>query len=104
MSKNNEKITPTYQSDPGDETNNVEEEKQEQRVSVGLSPLGGIGLNVSDTSGTTSGVSLTIEEAEQLAGRLQGLATILLHMGYIEAAQQQLQAAELAKKIHLPGL
>ena len=91
------------------DSQNDQSEESHQRVSVGLSPRGGIGLNVVDADGNEAGALLTLEEAEQLSARLSNLAGILLHMGFIQVAQQQLEAAQLAdqlglnKKIHLPG-
>lgn len=111
------KVPPTYEGDPGDEhqerpqVESQQEQQQEEpikgRVQVGLSPLGGVGLNVYDENGVEAGISLSIEEAEQLGARLIGLTGMLVHVGYMEMARQQAEFQKVAdqlasKKIHLP--
>ena len=79
------------------------EETVQQQIAVGLSPLGGVGINVTSSTGEQAGAVITIEEAEQLAGRLQNLAGILLQASYMAMAQERMQAAQLAEKLGVGG-
>jgi hypothetical protein len=74
-----------------------------QQIAVGLSPLGGVGINITSAKGEQAGAVISIEEAEQLAGRLQNLAGILLQAGYMAMAQERMQAEQLAQKLGVNG-
>lgn len=84
-------------------TESTGETPSQQKISVGLSPLGGIGVNVVSATGEEAGAILSVEEVEQLASRLQSLSSILLHMSYMQMAQEQMQNTKMAEKLGVSG-
>jgi hypothetical protein len=75
------------------DTSNVEEEPR-GKVSIGFHQLGGISLDA-------NGVRLSPQEAFILAGQLQAHATIMIQMGYAEAAMAQ-EAIRSGGGLNLP--
>lgn len=94
---------PGYENQSDDSTDETEEDVNQQKVEVGLAPMGGIGINVTERDGTQAGATLTIEQAEQLGARLIGLAGMMVHVGYMEMARQQIETQKVLQNLNIPG-
>lgn len=70
----------------------------QQRVQVGLHPLGGIALAVTGPTGETQVARLDLEQAWNVIGHMNALAGMFISTAYAQAAEQQ----QAASKIVLP--
>lgn len=83
-----------------------QEELGESGISVGLTPVGIIGVNVRDADGSVASHFIDDPaEAWQLAGHFQSLATMMVQARYAMAFKEQQMIAEMMKKqnIFVPG-
>jgi hypothetical protein len=74
-----------------------------QKVEVGLSPLGKVSIQVTDSNGVTAAAQMTAEQTWTIIGHLQALTNMLIQAAYQQAAQQRMEEAELLSKLHIPG-
>jgi hypothetical protein len=81
----------------------VENTERPAKVEVGLHPLGGINIQITDTSGTTAGAKMNLEQTWNIIGHLNALANMLIQAAHQQMAQQRIQEAELLSKLHIPG-
>lgn len=71
-----------------------------QRFSVGLTPFGHIGINVTDANGQTAGYMVTdVAEASQIAMHLTALTSMMYQNLYARAIAEQ----EAARQIMTQG-
>lgn len=86
---------------------NTEETPETQSgLQVGLTPWGGIGINVRDASGAMAGHTINDpEEAWILIGHLNALAVMMVQARYSAAIEEQKQMMEILQKpgIYIPG-
>ena len=83
-----------------------DEEKSEPELIVGLTPMGTIGIRVSDEDGNSVHYFISDpEEAWALAGHIGSIATIMVQTRYAMAMQEQRQIEEMMKKqdLWMPG-
>ena len=71
-----------------------------QRISIGLSPLGGIAISVTDRDGGTANITVPVEEVWQIVGHLNAITGFLIGSMY---ANQIAEQEALRNKLFLPG-
>lgn len=86
-----------------DELNVPEGEEQialgKSSISIGLTPFGKIGINITDANGNTAGHQVdSPNEAWIIAGNLIALSTMIVQAFYAQAAQEQQLMQEVMKE------
>jgi hypothetical protein len=92
-------------------TEQIEESlKTEPSFQMGLTPLGKIGINITDSNGTSAGYIInTPTEAWEIAGHLLAIATMMVQTYYAVAQQEQDMMAKILaehsgpQKVWTPG-
>ncbi len=85
------------------EDENVIENEPTQKVEVGLSPLGKVTIQVTDSNGDMAAAQMNLEQTWTIIGHLNALAGMLIQGAYQAVAQQRAEEAELLSKLHVPG-
>lgn len=68
-------------------------------MSIGLTPFGKIGINITDANGNTAGHQVdSPNEAWIIAGNLLALSTMIVQAFYAQAAQEQQMLQQVMKE------
>jgi len=87
-------------------TEQEQPEQQGQRFSLGLTPFGGIGVNIADASGNqASYLIMDPDEVGKIVMHLTALAVMMIQARYAQAMQEQEMANQILKKdpVWTPG-
>ena len=78
------------------------QEPDNQKVQIGLHPLGGIAIAVTGPDGSQAVARIDLDQAWNVIGHLSALTSMFISTAYAAAAQEQQAAQAIKQKIVLP--